>query len=90
MTTETMDLPAGLTAVDIKREIVEAYVRDLAPIRADLEAALADSDLDDLYAPIWAKFGSAEAAAAIRAIAEAVEANNRRLLAYLRSGNQGK
>ncbi len=83
MTIETKDLPAGLTALDVKREIVEAFVRDMTPIRTGLGITYDNSDLDDLYAPIWTKFGSAEAAATIRAIAEAVETNNRRLLEYL-------
>ncbi len=83
MTAKTRDLPAGLRAADITREIVEAFVRDMAPIRPELEQALADSDTEDLYAPIWPRFGSAEAASLVRAVARAVEANNRRLLAEI-------
>jgi len=83
MATETRDLPAGLTAAAIKRDIVEAYVRDLEPIRPALRTALDTSDLEDLYAPIWTKFGGPEAAAIVRSVSAAIEANNRRLLEEL-------
>ena len=85
MSTETTSLPAGLTAADVKRDIVEAYVRDMIPIRPGLELTLAESDLGDLYAPIWTKFGGPENAALVRAISQAVEENNRRLLEHFRA-----
>ncbi|MBM3268734.1 MAG: hypothetical protein FJZ01_13920 [Candidatus Sericytochromatia bacterium] len=83
MSASTRELPASLSASAITREIVEAFVRDMEPIRPELGKTLADSDTDDLYAPIWPRFGSAEVAALVRAVAVAVENNNRRLLSVV-------